>query len=132
MKRLTFLVMSALLSAGAIAQTTTSTALSPEAAKLDSLAKLAQHFLNNKQPDSLYSLMGDAFKQQISPEKMREVTGQITGQLGKWVSSEPRGVKDGLARYKATFAIAPLDFYISQDKQGKIETFLFKPLTEYR
>ena len=130
MIRLTFLVAVVLLSAAAVAQTTTPTAASPEAAKLDSLAKLAQRFLNNNQPDSLYSLMGDRFKQQISPEKMREVTGQITGQLGKWVSLESRGIKDGIARYKATFALSPLDFYVSQDKQGKIETFLFKPLTE--
>jgi hypothetical protein len=43
---------------------------------------------------------------------------------------EPKGVKDGVARYKATFALSPIDFYISQDKQGKIETFLFKPWQE--
>lgn len=102
----------------------------PDAVKLDSLAKLSQRFLNANQIDSLYALMGETFKKQISPEKMKDVAGQISGQLGKWTALESRGVKDGIARYKATFAIAPLDFYISQDKQGKIETFLFKPLTE--
>ncbi len=96
--------------------------------KLDSLAKLAQQFINNNQPDSLYAMMGDAFKQQISPDKMKEVTAGISGQLGKWTEMESRGVKDGIARYKAIFAVTPIDFYISQDKQGKIETFLFKPL----
>ncbi len=130
MKRLAFFIACVLLTSTLVAQTTPPAATSPEALKLDSLAKLAQRFLNNNQADSLYALMGDAFKQQISPEKMREVTGQIVGQLGKWVSSEPRGVKDGVARYKAQFARAPIDFYISQNKQGKIETFLFKPLTE--
>lgn len=100
----------------------------PEAAKLDSLTKLSQRFLNNNQPDSLYALMGAAFRQQISPEKMKEVTAQLSGQLGKWISSESRGVQAGIARYKATFGLAALDFYISQDKEGKIETFLFKPL----
>lgn len=126
MKRLVFFAGFALLSLTIFAQTQSTTS-SPEVAKLDSLAKLSQRLLNNNQPDSLYALMGSAFKQQISPDKMKEVIGQITGQLGKWVSSEPKGVKDGIARYKATFALAPIDFYISQDKDGKIETFLFKP-----
>ncbi|QJW91781.1 DUF3887 domain-containing protein [Spirosoma taeanense] len=125
MKRLAFLICFGLVSFAVSAQTP---AASPEATKLDSLARLSQQFLNNNQPDSLYALMGPAFKQQISPEKLREVMSQIAGQLGKWVSMESRSVKDGIARYKATFALAPLDFYISQDKQGKIETFLFKPL----
>ena len=97
-------------------------------AKLDSLAKLSQRLINNNQPDSLYALMGDAFKQQVSLDKMKEVMSQISGQLGKWTALESRGVTNGIARYKATFALSPLDFYISQDKQGKVETFLFKPL----
>lgn len=104
------------------------TTASPETAKLDSLAKLSQQFLNNNQVDSLYALMGPAFKQQVSIEKMKEIAGQFSSQLGKWGTSELRGVKDGIGRYKATFATTALDFYISQDKQGKIETFLFKPL----
>lgn len=96
--------------------------------QLDSLTKLAQHFINNDQADSLYAIMGDTFKQQISPAKMKEVMTQITSQLGKWTATESRGTQGGIARYKATFALAALDFYISQDKQGKVETFLFKPL----
>ena len=122
MKRLTFLLAFSLIALVAHAQTP---AVDP---KLDSLAKLSQRFINNNQPDSLYALMGDAFKQQISPDKMKEVTGGLSGQLGKWTEMESRGMKDGIARYKATFAIMPIDFYISQDKQGKIETFMFKPL----
>lgn len=125
MKRFSLIFIFALLAFVANAQTQPAPAVD---AKLDSLAKLSQQFINNNQPDSLYALMGNAFKQQISPDKMKEVTGQITGQLGKWTALESRGVKDGIARYKAQFALAPLDFYISQDKQGKIETFLFKPL----
>lgn len=124
MKRLAFLFAFALVAVAATAQT------QPPAVdvKLDSLAKLSQRLINNNQPDSLYALMGEMFKKQVSPEKMKEVVGQITGQLGKWTALESRGVKDGIARYKATFPIAALDFYISQDKQGKVETFLFKPL----
>ena len=71
--------------------------------------------------------MGEDFKKQVPFDKLKEVMGQITGQVGKWTSLEPLGVTNGVARHKAVFALTPLDFYISQDKQGKIETFLFKP-----
>ena len=122
MKRLTFLLIFALFTFAVRAQTAPSTD-----AKLDSLAKLSQRFINNNQPDSLYALMGDRFKQQISPDKMKEAIGQITGQLGKWTALEAQGVKDGIGHYKATFALAPIDFFISQNEQGKIETFMLKP-----
>ncbi|MGF7218518.1 hypothetical protein GGR92_004695 [Spirosoma lacussanchae] len=125
MKRFLFLLALLTLAVAAQAQTPSAPTVDP---KLDSLAKLAQRFINNNQPDSLYAIMGDAFKQQISADKMKEVVGQVSGQLGKWTAMESRGVQNGIARYKATFALAPLDFYISQDKQGKVETFLFKPL----
>ncbi len=120
------LLMGFLLSANA--QTaTTPPAASPEMIKLDSLTKLSQRFLNDQKIDSLYALMGTAFKSQISLEKMKEVATQVNGQLGKWVSAEPQGIKDGVAKYKATFALATLDFFISRDTEGKISTFLMKP-----
>lgn len=127
MKQFAFITCFVLLSVAASAQTTTAPA---DTAKLNSLARLAQRYINDNKPDSLYTLMGAAFKQQISPEKMRDVTGQVSGQLGKWTGLESRGVQDGIARYKATFAMAPIDFFLSRDKEGKIETFLFKPYQE--
>ncbi|GAB3539749.1 DUF3887 domain-containing protein [Spirosoma fluminis] len=123
MIRIAFGVVLTLLVVSASAQTQ-----SAEAIKLDSLAKLSQRFMNTNQPDSLYALMGPGFRQQISLEKTKEVMAQLTSQLGKWVSLESRGMEGGIARYKATFALAALDFYVSQNKEGKIETFLFKPL----
>ena len=125
MKQLVIIACFALLSLTANAQTAPA-----DTAKLNSLARQTQRYFNDNQVDSLYTLMGAAFKQQISADKMREVAAQLNGQLGKWTSLEPRGVQDGVARYKATFAMAPLDFYLSRDKEGKIETFLFKPYQE--
>lgn len=116
-------------SAVAQAKTTTSDVASSDP-KLDALTKLSQKYLNDNQPDSLYALMGESFKAQISADKMKEVSSQIIGQLGKWTAVEPKGVQSGVGKYKATFALAALDFFISLDKQGKIETFLFKPVTE--
>ena len=125
MKKLLLSLLVGLWATTAYAQSSSTPVTSP---KLDSLAKLSQQFMNNNQPDSLYQLMGAAFKQQVSLDKLKEVMGQLTGQVGKWTSLEPQSVTNGIARYKAVFALMPLDFYISQDKQGKIETFLFKPL----
>lgn len=125
MKQVALFACFALFSLGAKAQSAPA-----DTAKLNSLARQTQRYFNDNQVDSLYNLMGAAFKQQISADKMREVTAQLSGQLGKWTSLEPRGVQEGIARYKATFAMAPLDFYLSRDKEGKIKTFLFKPFQE--
>lgn len=112
----------------ATAQTTTMpTPASPEMMKLDSLTKLSQRFLNEQKIDSLYTLMGTAFKGQVSLDQLKQVATQVSGQLGKWTAAEPQGIKDGIAKYKATFANATLDFYISRDAEGKISTFLMKP-----
>lgn len=99
----------------------------PETAKLDSLMKLAQRYTNAQQADSLYTLMGQDFKKQISLEQAKQIVGQINGQLGSWNSHELKSVTDGVAKYRAVFANAPLDVYISRDKEGKIYTFLFQP-----
>ncbi|RYF69580.1 MAG: hypothetical protein EOO39_17310, partial [Cytophagaceae bacterium] len=72
------------LIATANAQTATAqSAPSPEMVKLDSLTKLSQRFLNEQKVDSLYALMGTTFKSQISPEMMKQVASQVSGQLGK-------------------------------------------------
>ena len=106
---------------------TTPPVASPEMMKLDSLTKLSQRFFNEQKIDSLYALMGTGFKSQISLEKMKEVATQVNSQLGKWTAAEPQGIKDGVGKYKATFALATLDFFISRDAEGKISTFLMKP-----
>lgn len=126
MTRFLLTVTSSLLAAATYAQTPAAKAPADTAA-LTRLAQSAQRYLNNDQPDSLYMLMGDDFKKQISADKMGEISKQLSSQLGKWTGLEKHSVDGNIARYKATFALAPLDLYISQDKQGKIGTFLFKP-----
>jgi hypothetical protein len=121
------LLMGLIVSANAQTASTPATAPSPEMMKLDSLTKLSQRFLNEQKVDSLYALMGTAFKNQISLDQMKQVASQVSSQLGKWTAAEPAGIKDGVAKYKATFALATLDFFISTDAEGKIYTFLMKP-----
>ena len=82
----TALLTGLLISANAQTSVTQTAAPSPEMMKLDSLTKLSQRFLNEQKVDSLYALMGTAFKGQLSLDKMKEVATQLNGQLGKWVS----------------------------------------------
>ncbi|MEZ0612265.1 DUF3887 domain-containing protein [Fibrella sp. WM1] len=124
MKRL---LATAALLIGTFAANAQTKATTPETAKLDSLMKLAQQYINAQQPDSLYSLMGQEFKKQISLEQAKQINAQIHDQLGSWKSHELKSVTDGVAKYRAVFTNAPLDVYISRDAEGKIYTFLFQP-----
>ncbi|MCY7359757.1 MAG: serine hydrolase [Rudanella sp.] len=93
---------------------------------LDSLANKARQYLNARQPDSLYAMMGDAFHKEIPADQFRTITAGLSGQLGNWKLNTFRGFKGSAIRYKATFANAPMDFYLSQDSSGRIQTFLFR------
>ncbi|WP_460673492.1 serine hydrolase domain-containing protein [Larkinella ripae] len=102
-------------------------AQTPETARLDSLAERAKRYFNAQQPDSTYALMGEAVHAQISAAQFAQISHGLKAQLGRWQSSERRTVKDGVARYKATFEKGLIDFYLSRDRAEKIHTFLFKP-----
>ncbi|MGA0560425.1 serine hydrolase [Larkinella sp. VNQ87] len=102
-------------------------AQNPETARLDSLTERAKRYFNNQQPDSLYALVDEAFRAQISATQFTQVSQGLQTQLGRWQSADRRSFRDGVARYKAVFEKGTLDFFISQDKTGKIHTFLFRP-----
>jgi len=50
----------------------------------------------------------------------------LSGQLGEWKQNTFRAFNGPAIRYKATFANAPMDFYLSQDSTKRIQTFLFR------
>ena len=101
-------------------------AQSPNRFALDSLANKARIYLNTHQPDSLYALMGKAFQQEIPVDQFRTISAGLSAQLGIWQRNTFRAFKRSAIRYKATFANAPMDFYLSQDSTGHIQTFLFR------
>ncbi|MFC5410911.1 serine hydrolase domain-containing protein [Larkinella bovis] len=102
-------------------------AQTPETVSLDSLTDLSKRYFNNQQPDSVYALMGNEAHTRLSVAQFAQVYQRLSAQLGRWQSAERRSVQGGVARYKATFEKALIDFYISRDKTGRIHTFLFKP-----
>lgn len=93
---------------------------------LDSLANKARQYLNARQSDSLYAMMGEAFHKEVSANQFRAISAGMSGQLGIWQRNTFRAFKGSAIRYKATFANAPMDFYLSQDSTGHIQTFLFR------
>jgi len=97
---------------------------------LDSLAHQAQRYFNQQEPDLLYALTGTTFQQALPAIQFKAVTQMLYSQLGSWQSIERRSLEGGVARYKATFERQRLDFFLSRDKEGKIETFLFRPYEE--
>ena len=99
-------------------------------AALDSLTRLSRKYHNTQQPDSLYALMGDAFQKQVPAAQFRQISQTLWTQLGEWQKADYKTTANGVAKYEATFAKAMLDFYISRDARGKIETFLFRPHQE--
>lgn len=103
-----------------------SQAQTPNRFALDSLANKTRFYLNTKQPDSLYALMGKAFQQEIPVDPFRTITAGLARQLGSWEQNTFRAFNGSAIRYKATFANAPMDFYLSQDSTGHIQTFLFR------
>ncbi|WP_177225862.1 serine hydrolase domain-containing protein [Arsenicibacter rosenii] len=96
-------------------------------AALDSLTRLSRRYYNDQQPDLLYGLMGEGFQKQIASDQLRQTTQMLRMQLGDWQKADYKNTTNGVAKYEATFAKAVLDFYISRDSKGKIETFLFRP-----
>ncbi|MFD1143937.1 serine hydrolase [Larkinella insperata] len=118
MNYLTFLLL--LIAFSTVAQT-------PETVPLDSLTETSRQYFNRQQNDSLYALMGDAFHAQLSAAQFSQISQGLKAQLGTWQSAEHRSIKDGVARYKATFEKGLIDFFISRDKAGKVHTFLFRP-----
>lgn len=101
-------------------------AQTPNRFALDSLADKARRYMNAQQTDSLYALMGQGFKREIPADQFQAVIANLRAQLGEWKRNVFRDYKGASIRYRALFANAPMDFYISQDSTGRIETFLFR------
>jgi len=96
-------------------------------AQIDSVRLLAKSFYNAKQPQNLYALMGDAFKEKIPEAQFLQISEGLWQQLGAWQDDEWISLDGKVASYKSTFTKALIAFKISLDAQGKITTYLFRP-----
>jgi hypothetical protein len=98
--------------------------------KIDSVCQLVKKYWNEKNADKIYEMAGELFRQQLSPENFKKVCSDNLFPLGEMKETIFENFENGVSKCKAVFASANLSFFLSLDKNGKIETFLFKPYTK--
>ena len=85
-----------------------------------------EFFFNSKQADSIYNLASDAFKEQISREKMNNTIEQLF-ELGKIENATKTAFGKGVATYKVELESATLSILLGIDSTMHYSTFLIKP-----
>jgi len=96
--------------------------------RTDKVARLAVTYMNAGLPDSVYQLAGNQFKKNLSQATWNNVYKQFAGILPitktVFISS-----KDSINKYKLSGKMM-LTYYVSLDKQGKLDNFSFVPYQE--
>jgi CubicO group peptidase (beta-lactamase class C family) len=96
--------------------------------KTDSVFKLVKQYVNHKQADSLYTLTGKKFRDELSINDFRSVCElQIFPLDAIKQTSLMSFVNNKLATYKIEFPAVTLELLLTLDEQDKIELFVFQP-----
>ena len=105
--------------------------ISPIAKTIDSIAMLAQQFLNDKNADGLYSLQGKAFKKAVEELKFKALlNGQIFPMM-PITSFEYIKTTDSTSKYKAELAAGVnMQILFSLDDDRKLAGFVLQPYQE--
>ena len=104
----------------------TSFAQKTQQEKIDSVCELVKKYWAEKNPDKIYDMAGELFRQQLSAENFKTICNQKLFPMGE-MATNFEGFANGINKYKAIFPSDSLTFYMSLDVKDKIETFLFKP-----
>jgi len=104
------------------AQTTTSEL------KTDKVARLAVYYMNAGLPDSVYQIAGDKFKKTISQPTWNGIYKQFASLL-PFTKTVFISSTDSINKYKLVGKIT-LTYYVSLDKQNKLNNFSFVPYEE--
>jgi CubicO group peptidase (beta-lactamase class C family) len=98
--------------------------------KVEAMKAKVIKFFNAQNADSLYTLAGEAFKKQLSPDKFNEVCDNNLFPLGNIQSAELVKFEQGVGKYKTTFDAGVFSMFLGLDATGKLESFLFQPYKE--
>jgi len=98
--------------------------------KIDSVCATMKQYFNAKDVDKLYALTGESFHKQLPLATFKQVCDNNLFPLGEIKETVFEKNTNGVAKYKAVFATVNLNLFLSLDKDGKIETFLFQPYTD--
>ncbi len=85
-----------------------------------------EFFFNSQQPDSIYNLAADSFKEQVSQEKMKSILDQLFT-LGKIQNATKVNFSKGQATYKVEFESTTLSMLLGIDSTMHYSSFLVKP-----
>ena len=98
----------------------------PQEIKTDVIAREAITLLNDRKADSIYSLAGEAFQQQVTLAQWKQVAETQLYRLTPFTQVIFKGSEDLVSKYKLNGKIA-LTLNISLDGKDKIADFSFIP-----
>lgn len=99
--------------------------------KNDSVFTLVYKYFNERQAESIYTLAGELFKKQLSPETFKRIADQQLFPLGPIRQSSLISFQNNkLSTYKLDFDSGTLQLLMTLDKDDKLELFLFQPYKE--
>ena len=113
-----------------LGMTTLSQAQNNQQQKIDSVCSLVKKYFNEKNDSLLYSLTGESFHQQLSPESFKKIFDTNLFPLGEMKATTFEKMENGIALYKTVFPTATLSLLLSLDDKDKIAVFLFKPYVD--
>lgn len=94
---------------------------------LDSISKVVIHYLQAKQPDSIYALAGEKFRSQLKQEDFKTISETQVFPLNNFQQVTFLSNENGINKYKVA-GTPDLQLLIGLDAANKLETFLVKTL----
>ncbi|RYY30433.1 MAG: DUF3887 domain-containing protein [Chitinophagaceae bacterium] len=104
-------------------------AQSESTASKEAMSAFTKHF-NNEGYDSVFAMFSEDMKKALPLEKISQVLGGVSRQLGNIQSHEFIAYERSYAGYKTQFEKAVFQVNISLDSQSKMNGLFFKPYVE--
>ena len=95
---------------------------------LDSISKVVIHYMQEKEPDSIYALAGQNFKQQLSQESFKSISTNQIFPLNDFKAVTFVNTTNGINKYKVD-GNPVRQLLLSLDTENKIETLLIQPFS---
>ncbi|HVZ96660.1 MAG TPA: hypothetical protein VG847_07280 [Chitinophagaceae bacterium] len=96
---------------------------------LDSVSRKAIYYLQQKQTDSLYSIGGKRFKEQLSQEDFKNIMEGRVFPLNDFKNVAFVKTDHAINKYKVDGS-PELQLLIGLDRDNKLETFLIQPFSD--
>lgn len=120
MKKTTLTILAILLLQTAFTQT-----VSKNTSTLDSISRLVIHYLQAKQPDSIYALAGETFRSHLKLEDFKAISQNQVFPMNDFQHTSFVGNENGINKYKVA-GTPDLQLLIGLDAANKLETLLIK------